>query len=81
MILIDDNKPLTSEQKDECARKGIKIQAVLTYLQNEVREFNKEKQRLNLPGEYRTFCYGTMFLKLAFMDDADLDFIATKILG
>jgi len=81
MITIVDGPPLTTEQKDECARKGILINAILSYLKDEVHKHNAEMQKYHLPGEYRTFCYGTEFLRLVFLDDADIEMIATKILG
>ena len=79
MITIVDG--LTTEQEDECARKSILINAILSYLKNEVVEFNRDKQKYHRPGPYRTFCYGTEFLRLVFLDDADIEMIATKILG
>ena len=62
-------------------RKGLLMSAILTYLGNEVRKFNTEKVKQNLYQAQKTFDYGTEWITLAFLPDADIEMIATKILG
>ena len=62
-------------------RKGLLMDAILTYLQNRVAEYNAEKCKQNLYQDQRTFDYGPEWLTLAFLPDADVEMIAGKILG
>ena len=60
--------------------KKIAIWAIIDYLSAETKKRNAELVKQNLYTEQAKFDVADMFFKLAFMDDAAVNEIATKIL-
>lgn len=63
------------------AAKGILINSIIGYLSEQGQAKNKALATENLHSEQEPFDAGDMFFKLAFMEDADINKIASHVLA